>query len=251
MLRRMTIAAVFTIVIGAALAVAAEVPYEEHFDQSFPLTANGSVSLENVNGDVTIEVWDHDEVQVQAVKKASSPELLAALEIDIKATGSRVEVETNYPKNNRGGRISVEYTLMIPVGASVDSVELVNGSLRISGVQGGANIECVNGSIDARQLAGPISIESVNGSTDLWLDATWGEDSVSLEAVNGSIDVYLAPGANVNVDAETVNGKINNNLGLEVHKGKYVGSSMRGTIGSGGASVSIETVNGSISVHGS
>ncbi len=250
MLRRMTIAAVFTIVIGAALAVAAEVPYEEHFDQSFPLTANGSVSLENVNGDVTIDVWNHDEVQVQAVKRASSPELLAALKIDIDATSSRLEVETKYPRNSSGGRMSVEYTLMIPVGASVDSVELVNGNLRISGVQGGTDIECVNGSIDARQLAGPISIESVNGSTDLWLDNTWGENSVSLEAVNGSVDVYLAPGANVEVDAETVNGKISNDLGFEVHKGKYVGSSMRGAVGSGGGSVSIETVNGSISVHG-
>jgi len=251
MLRRMTIAAVFTIIIGAALAVAAEAPYEEYFDQSFPLTSNGAVSLENINGDVSIDVWVRDEVQVQAVKRASSPELLAELAIDITATASRVEVETDYPRHSRGGRMSVEYTLMIPMAATVDSVELVNGSLRISGVQGGANIECVNGSIDARQLAGPISIESVNGSTDLWLDATWDGDAVSLEAVNGSVDVYLAPGANVTVDADTVNGTIENDLGLEVHKGKYVGSSMRGAIGSGGGRLSIGTVNGGISVHGS
>ncbi len=251
MLRRMTIAAVFTIIIGAALAVAAEVPFEEHFDQSFALAPNGSVSLENVNGDVTVDVWDRDEVQVQAVKKASSPELLAELRINIEASDSSVEVETVYPRNNLGGRMSVDYTLMIPRGASVDSLELVNGSLRISGVQGGTEVECVNGSIDARQLAGPISIESVNGSTDLWLDTTWGSDPVSLEAVNGSVDVYLAPGASVEVDAESVNGRISNDLGFEVHKGKYVGSSMRGTVGSGAGSLSIDTVNGSISVHGS
>ncbi len=32
--------------------------YEDIFDATYPLDAGGTVSLENINGDVTIEVWD-------------------------------------------------------------------------------------------------------------------------------------------------------------------------------------------------
>ena len=39
-------------------------------------------------------------------------------------------------------------------------------------------------------------------------------------------------------------------LGFEVRKGKYVGASMSGTIGGGGTTVELETVNGAIAVHG-
>jgi hypothetical protein len=38
---------------------------------------------------------------------------------------------------------------------------------------------------------------------------------------------------------------------IEVRKGRYIGSSMHGTLGSGAGRLSIETVNGPISVHGS
>ena len=36
------------------------------------------------------------------------------------------------------------------------------------------------------------------------------------------------------IRAETVNGRISNDFGIEVKKGKYVGSSMNGSIGGGG-----------------
>ena len=48
------------------------------------------------------------------------------------------------------------------------------------------------------------------------------------------------------VRAETVNGRISNDFGIEVHKGKYVGSSMNGAVGAGGPTIELETVNGAI-----
>ena len=45
------------------------------------------------------------------------------------------------------------------------------------------------------------------------------------------------------------NGGIRNDFGLPVHKGKWVGSDMRGTIGGGGIDISLETVNGGIRLH--
>ena len=248
MLKRIVLSAVFVIVLGVALA-SADQPYEETFDQTYPVVSTADVSLDNVNGDVSIEAWDRDEVWVRAVKRASSPELLAKLEIEVTATGDSVDIDTDYQRTNDHGHRSVEYTLMVPRGARMRGVDLVNGNLAISGVEGGVEAECVNGSMVIRDVAGAVDLESVNGSIECSTISRLGE-SISLSAVNGTIDLYLAPGTSADVSAETVNGRLSNDLGFEVRKGKYVGATMNGTVGGGGPKIELETVNGAIAVHG-
>jgi DUF4097 and DUF4098 domain-containing protein YvlB len=250
MRKNVVIAVVWTVVLGMALVAAAGEMYEDFYDQSFAVGANPEVSLENINGDVSIDVWDGDEVQVQATKRASSPELLEKLEIDVRVSGDSIEIETDYPSGSyRNGKMSVEYTLLVPRGASLDGVELVNGNLSIDGIEGGTDVEMVNGDVRASGLAGPISVESVNGAVELHIHSLQPSDDVSVEAVNGSIDIYLAPGIGARIDADTVNGRLSNNAGIEVEKGKYVGASMRGMVAGGGATISLESVNASINVH--
>ncbi len=87
----------FGVVLLAAGLAAGYQKYEATFDQTFALRAGGEVALDNVNGDVTIEVWNRSEVRVEAVKTASSPELLDALKIDVDASSSAVRIETHYP----------------------------------------------------------------------------------------------------------------------------------------------------------
>lgn len=250
MIRRTTLTTLWILVLGAAVAVTADQPYEEYLDQTFSVAANARLSLDNVNGDVSIEAWGRDEIRVEAVKRASSPELLAELEIEINATGDGVVVDTHYPSRHRSGSTtSVEYTLTVPRRSQIDSIELVNGNLRIVGVEGFIEAECVNGNVRAEGLAGSVELETVNGILELYAASLGAGDDISLESVNGSIEVYLPASAQVSVDAETVNGSISNDLGLEVHKGRYVGSSMHGTVGSGAAELSAETVNGPISIR--
>ena len=236
--------------------------YQETIDKKIPLSAGGTVSLENVNGDVTIEVWESSEVWVQAVKSASSPELLEMLKVKIDASSSAVRIDTEYPSNRRSehdrhehwkredrGSSKVEYTLTIPRTAVVDEVELVNGNLMIVGVEGGVEAETVNGNIVVRDGVGDASLSTVNGGIELYADRLSYGESIDLETVNGTLDLYLAASAGAEIRAESVNGKLRNDFGIDVHKGKYVGSDLKGTIGGGGASVSLETVNGSITVH--
>ena len=75
----MTMAAVVLLAAGAAWAG----DYTEIFDQTYSVDHGVRIGLENINGDVTIEVWDQAEVRVYAVKSASSPARLDALKIDV------------------------------------------------------------------------------------------------------------------------------------------------------------------------
>ena len=97
--------------------------------------------------------------------------------------------------------------------------------------------------------AGDASLSTVNGGIELYAERLGYDASVDLETVNGTVDLFLASSAGAEIRAESVNGRLRNDFGVEVHKGKYVGSSFKGTVGGGGARVNLETVNGSITVH--
>jgi len=133
----------------------------EEFHQSYPLNSTGRVSIENINGDVRIAVWDQNEVKVDAIKKAHQRERLDEVKIEVVNTADTVSIKTKYPDqtfNERGSRrynnpASIEYTLTIPRKAHLDSAELVNGSLDIQDVSGEVRASCVNGRLRARNLA--------------------------------------------------------------------------------------------------
>jgi hypothetical protein len=245
----------FVVLFVAAWGLTGE-RYEEVFDQSYPLAAGGAVSLDNVNGDVSIEVWDSDQVLVHAVKRASSLELLAKLKVEVASDGTDVRVRTEYPSSRgwdedgeqRDRHMSVEYTVTVPRFARIADVDLVNGDLSIVGVEGGMEAETVNGDITVRQSRAPAELETVNGGLEVWFDRLDDGDRIELSSVNGAVDLHLVAGVSARVSAETVNGSLSNDFDIEVRKGKYVGASFEGSIGGGGAKVDLETVNGSIAV---
>src|ERR1700722_20813441 len=61
-----------TLLAVASAAVAADHrgALTEEFHQTYALTAQGRVELDNINGPVHISTWDRDEVKVDAIKSA-------------------------------------------------------------------------------------------------------------------------------------------------------------------------------------
>ena len=234
--------------------------YEEsqYFDQTFSVSGRVRVSLENVNGDVHIEVWDQAEVRVQAEKFASSQELLDELEIEINASQDSVRIDTHYPgirsffgwfSFGRSEHFEVEYTLTVPRGTELDSIDLVNGDLIVIGVQGGIEAGLVNGDLIAKGIGGDLRLSTVNGSIRPEFEDMENVERIELESVNGKIKLILPSEASASVRVETLNGSLRNDFGLVVHKHKYVGADMRGEIGGGDVDVIIETVNGGIEIR--
>jgi len=238
---------------GTLPLVAAEIVEESV--ETYPLSAGGRVSLENINGDVTIEAWDRNEVSVEAVKRGRTQESLEAVEIKVDARPEAIHIETDYQDRDRGwtekrhGHASVDYTLRVPRGAALDEIELVNGGLSLDGIEGDVTASLVNGNLKARGLTGNLELSAVNGTLEVALARLPADRSVSLESVNGSVELAVPGDADAEFEAETVHGRIRSDFGFEVKRGDYVGSSLRGVLGSGGARVAMETVNGSIEIR--
>ena len=132
---------IWAISLGALMAfrrspLSATAQVTEDFHRTVPLSANGRVSLENINGNVTITGWERNEVQIDAVKKARDQQKLDEARIEVDASSDSVQIKTKYPEyHNNNNPATVTYELHVPRNARLDHIDLVNGSLQVSQVQ--------------------------------------------------------------------------------------------------------------------
>src|ERR1044072_845115 len=143
----------------------------ERFDQTYPFSSNGSLALSNLNGNVTIETWDRNEVRVEYIKTATTKEMMDWLRVHINATKERIEIEADYDdwkENNNGSwekwknkRIEVTFKLTVPRSAILDEIETVNGSVVLSNMTNFCKVSTVNGEVSAKNLRGAINLSTV------------------------------------------------------------------------------------------
>jgi DUF4097 and DUF4098 domain-containing protein YvlB len=253
--------------------------------------ATGSLSIvDRTNGDISVRVWDRDEVHVRAVVRATARDLEAAREIAasvVISEGNRLRASRAEERDNHGWSNeswTVDYDVQVPreteltvtaINGEVAIRELsgdvyvdaVNGEIAISNVSGDISAEAVNGEIAISQVSGDVSAETVNGSIEL--EGVSG--NVDGRAVNGRIEVTLAGdrSAEDGVDLATVNGPVtlriprsfSAQLELETVNGGMdvdfpitisgrLGRSISTTLGDGGPLVRVETTGGAIRIVG-
>jgi len=229
----------------------------EEFHQTYNLSPTGRVSLENINGGVTIKTWDRAAVQVDAVKRAYRRDRLNEAKIDVNATEENIRIKTEYPdwnQNFRSGEgrydnpATVEYTLTVPRKAVLESVELVNGSIDIDGVEGNVKASSINGKVVARGLMGEAKLSTINGPLQVTFTQLDEAKPISLNSVNGNVTLVIPSNANASIRAGTVHGGISTDFGLKIKHGEYVGHSMDGQLGTGGPRIKLGNVNGGIQI---
>ena len=230
----------------------------QEFHQTYPFSPTGRVSVENLNGEVRIAVWDRNDVQVDAVKRAYKQERIDEAKIEVNAGAEAIRIRTDYPDwdqnftDDERGRHNnpaiVDYSITVPRKARLESIDLVNGSLEINGVEGDVKASSVNGRLVARGLLGVAKLSTVNGALEATFASLDASRPVSLNSVNGSLTLIIPSDANANVKAGTVHGAISNDFGIKVHHGDYVGHELHGQIGQGGPSIKLGNVNGRIMI---
>jgi DUF4097 and DUF4098 domain-containing protein YvlB len=241
-------ASVLGVLMAVAFAITGAAQVTEEFHRTVPLSSAGRVSLENINGSVTITGWERNEVQIDAVKKARDQQRLDEATIEVDASSDSVRIKTKYPEHrNNNNPATVTYELHVPRQARLDHLDLVNGSLTVSQVSGEINGELVNGKTDIRDLSGRLNISAVNGTITASFRTLDNVKEIRLKSVNGAINLGLPASPNAEVSVSTVNGGITTDYPLQV-KGKFMGHHLDGTLGSGGTQIEISNVNGSVRI---
>ena len=127
------------------------------FRASYSLVPHGRVVVQNLYGDVEIVAWDRDEVLVEAIKHSADPRRLNDAQIVVDSSSGMVSIHTLYTGSDAEHPASVEYHIMVPRGANLENVKLINGGLSLSGMAGPVKASSVNGSIKAEKMAGRLN----------------------------------------------------------------------------------------------
>ena len=168
---------------------------QEVFQHRYPLLAGGRFLLENVNGSVQVEGWNRDEVEVRAVKTTQTDAHdLEQVKIEVESGPGELTVHTRYPKGE-GAEVAVEYHVYVPYRILLGTVETVNGSVRVRGVEGSGALRSVNGDVEVVDSSGRFSAKTTNGNLHLDLRKLLDGGPMNIETVNGSVVLGLPSNA--------------------------------------------------------
>jgi hypothetical protein len=247
---------------AAPRAAAAAAVQQNEFRWHEPLAAGRVIEIKGVNGNVEASAASGGEVEVVAVKRSrrSNPE---DVRIEVVRHSEGVTICAVYPNsegreantcepgqrghmNVRDNDTEVSFTVRVPSGVRFAG-HTVNGRVEANNLSADVDATTVNGDVEVT-TAGLARAKTVNGSiTAVMGRADWSDD-LELKTVNGSIDVSLPAGLSTDVEAKTLNGEISSDFPLTV-RGSFSRRRMTGTIGSGGRSLQLETVNGSVNIR--
>jgi DUF4097 and DUF4098 domain-containing protein YvlB len=244
-------------VLSAAAQAADHRTFTEEFHKVYPLSAQGRVSIANINGAVHISGWDRNEVKVDAVKTARSQKRLDDATIQVSAEADEISIRTEYPDHDHtffngdgdyDNPAGVEYTITVPRQARLHKIDLVNGRLDVRDVSGEIHASCVNGRIEAHNLQGRVEMATVNGELEANVEQLPSSE-VKLSSVNGRLRVTLPSDAKAELKANTISGNISDDFGLAVTRHQFVGRSLHGQLGGGGTLIRLSNVNGPIEIR--
>ena len=174
--------------------------FQENFHGNFKVDASARLSLDNENGGVEISSWDKNEVEVNAVKFASSEAQLKDVKIEASATPGLISLRTIRQRTLHGNS-GARYTIRVPKHMTLDRIHSTNGSITVEGVAAPVLLESTNGALHFARIEGKMEGRTTNGSIEL----TSCVGDARVNSTNGKIEGDVERGV---VDAKTSNGEI-------------------------------------------
>ncbi|MGD0124591.1 MAG: hypothetical protein ABSF46_04475 [Terriglobia bacterium] len=214
----------------------------------YPLSAGGSVSVENVQGEISVEGWDRAEVEITAAKIGKGQDdhledVRVVTELGIDSLAFR----TVYPQH-MDRPVRVDYRLRVPRQVHLASLRTLEGNIAVHSVEGSVDARTLAGNIVEMGMTGRVTARTVTGSIMVSLKALpAGTRPLLLDTVNGNIDLLLPPRPDADLELSTLDGTIQGNYAFQVSS--VPGDTMRRTrLGLGGVTVTLRTVRGTIRV---
>ena len=244
--------------ISAGLLLAATVNAEE-VNETLDAAADGTVEIYNTSGEVTVEGWSRNAVEVTGTLGEEVDEFI------FERKGDTVVVKVKPIKGkSSGSRSTSSYiTVRAPQKSSID-VATISAEIDVEGIEGEQELQSVSGGISTTAFGADVEAETVSGSIDIvgsnmdsetelntvsgGISARDMAGTIDLQSVNGRLK--LDGGSFSEVAMETVNGRIDfksnlrdgGDLDIETVNGKVVVD----FVGSLSADIDVNTFNGGI-----
>ncbi len=219
----------------------------QDFQRSYHISADGSVRVVTVSGNIRVQGYDGADVIVEGTKVGRDRDIV---EIVDKSTPDHVSVGVRYPDRG-GGNASVNFVVKAPRGLrfNYSDISSVSGDVYLADVIGNIRARSVSGAVDVRNISGVVSAESVSGNVNVDLKKVEGEGDMRFYSVSGNVSVRAPANLSGYVDMKSTIGALTTDFPIEIQEHRYApGRSARGRLGSGSCNILISSVSGRVSL---
>jgi hypothetical protein len=258
---RFAVLLVILLTCACAFTLAQNEDQTGEFHWTGTLPADQVVEIKNLNGSITAQGYDGNQIEVTAEKIGPDAD---AVKIEVVPHAEGVTICAIYPGGSSGAetgpcepgkhwhsdshnaKVKVNFTVRIPTNLRFTGMS-VNGSVKAEGMGRFVYATSVNGSVHAstKQWA---ELSSVNGSIEGHMGSDNWTGTLKISTVNGSIDLTMPNDLNADVRFSSVNGKLNSDYPLTI-SGSLSGHRVEGQVGTGGRKLVLDTVNGSVRIR--
>lgn len=234
-------------------------------DYALPLAGVQRLACQTHNGGITVigdatatAIALHAEITASAPSQVAADALLNQLDVVRDVADGCLTVHGKGPDSDWSTSSVFAFTITLPPQAALE-LQSHNGMLRIRGATGAVSAETHNGEITAEVGAGDLKAVTHNGDLRLTFRGGGLQQAVA-ESHNGEVTIDLGPDQDLQLQAETHNGSIRNQVLLQ--DPRWRGSTrsdgshdqrednrMTGQIGAGKGSLRVTTHNGDITLR--
>ncbi len=169
------------------------------------------VTLNNINGPITIDTWDNNEIIIE-VEKCGIEKRFENTIVTEKATDSSYILTTKIEDPNEKS-CTVSYTVLIPKNAILFSINNDNGSVTINNTSTAIAATTKVGTIKTVRCTGNIKLHSDYGDIIIEHMSSTQKDSLVLSSSHGSLYISVPKTFNsAHINASAPRGKINSSI---------------------------------------
>jgi hypothetical protein len=224
---------------------------EFHKDVSFD--TGGTLSLENVDGDIEILGWDKNEVEVSAERKGPFPYRRGLywagvpyrLKIDFDKFENFIKVKFR-PEDSDKEFTSVNFYINTPHSIHLKDIIGKEGNVSLADLYGEAVIDLQKGEVKVENFSGSLAASVAKGSVTASLYDLRAEDEIRITVKQGDIAVNLQPEVKARVEASAPEGNISSDFDL---KEPLPAKKISAKIGEEGALLSLISLKGDIRIN--
>ncbi len=268
MTRRLSLLAFAALLAAACLYVfKLEVPYPH----SYSAAGITDYSTTTKNGTVEMTATADSVISVNITRRCygrnreDAEAYIDNIVITDTVEGGRLTVDADMPSGDRN--YGADFVITAPDSVRVN-LHTSNGSLTVTGMTGGGSVRTSNaavtltgtsgsfslstsnGKVSVRVHTGGVDISTSNGAVDCDLTGLGPTESALIRTSNGAVTLLLPADVSASFDASSSNGEVTVAPGFgSIAYTRQDRDHKTGTIGSGAATIEIETSNGAVIIR--
>jgi hypothetical protein len=223
------------------------------FEKDLPLKPGGSIFLENTAGDIRIEGWDEESVEIVVEENIGLPSSARFYFLgwghpkpDVRIESSEEEIRIRTPRSDKKDDHRL-FNCHLKVPRSVNLREIRNGEgdIQISDIYGSARISGKEGTVRVLNFSGPLEVVLQKGDVEAELLDLRTQDEVAITVEDGDIALYLESGIGAELEAEAPEGEVSSEF--DIAESLPV-KSVAAKLGEGGARITLTARRGSLKI---